>query len=93
MKIKKPILTDILYLLIPFLYIESVFHFNAFGFFDIYTIIRIILFNTLVSIIIVFIFSKISFKYRKWIYFSIVLLMAIYGFVELEFKNFLDNYY
>ena len=78
MKIKKPILTDILYLLIPFLYIESVFHFNAFGFFDIYTIIRIILFNTLVSIIIVFIFSKISFKYRKWIYFSIVLLMAIY---------------
>ncbi len=78
---------------VSFFMIEILFH--IYGGFDLYymTIIRIALFDLTLSMILSLIISFIPFRIAKWFILAIVLLLVVYGFVQLEFKNFLDNYY
>ena len=93
MKNIRTVALNILSYFVPILAIEMIF--RAAAGFDFYymTIIRIILYCLAISTLIGYLTSLIDSKYAKWIRFFIVLIISVYAFVELEFKNFLDNYY
>ena len=93
MKNIKHMFFNILTYFISILAIEMIF--RAAAGFDLYfmTIIRVILYTLAISTLLGYLTSLLNSKYAKWIRFTIILVIAIYAFVELEFKNFLDNYY
>ena len=89
----KVLIINFLSLLIGLLGVELIFHLIAFNSGDLMTLIRIFVYNCTLSLILGCLLSFIPRKITKWVIMAIVLIFGIYGFVELEFKNFLDNYY
>ena len=83
-----------LYLFIPLVLLEVFFRLIQFHTIDVFTIIRILLFQLFFSTLVSFICTR--FKTKK-VYFIvgliIVLWFCIYTFVELIFKNFMSDYY
>lgn len=91
---KKKIDLNFLYLFIPLLYLEIVFHFIQFNKIDVFTVLRFILFLLFVSTLISFICTR--FKSRTvYFVFGLIFTMwfSIYSFLELIFKNFMGDYY
>lgn len=77
-------------LFISLLFIESIFRLIAFDTIDLGIILRIISFDLGLSLLLtVFAYNKNAKKFLI----LFILLFSIYGFVQLQFKNFLDNYY
>ena len=83
-----------LYLFIPLLLLEFIFHAIAFDHIDIFSILRILLFVLFISTLISFICSR--FKSPK-VYFVVGLLFVLffgcYCFAELVFKNKMGDFY
>lgn len=83
-----------LYLFLPLLYLEIVFHFIQFKKIDLFSFFRIIFFLLFLSIIITFTCTR--FKNNN--VFNIVgcitvVLFSCYSFVELIFKNYMGDFY
>ncbi len=91
---KKKIDLRFLYLFIPLFYLEIVFHFIQFHAIDPFIVLRIFLFDLLLSTLICFLTTR--FKSEK-VYFITALITVIwfsaYSFVELIFKNFMGDFY
>ncbi|MBQ6478287.1 MAG: sulfatase-like hydrolase/transferase [Erysipelotrichaceae bacterium] len=83
-----------LYLFIPLLYLEIVFHLIQFKSFEIFSFLRVLFFVSFFSFLVSFICTR--FKSRK-VYFVIGLIIvfwfSFYTFVELIFKNFMGDFY
>ncbi len=80
-------------LAVSLLTLELLFRLYAGFDFHYTTIIRVILFDIGIASIVALGLSFIDLKISKWLAVAFVFIMAVYAFVELEFKNFLDNYY
>ena len=83
-----------LYLFIPMLLLELIFHFVQFHTIDIFTFIRIFLFISFKSFLISIICTR--FKNEKVYYICGLVIMiwfCFYSFVELIFKNFMGDFY
>ena len=75
-------------LFISLLFIESIFRMIAFDTIDLGIILRIISFDLGLSLLLtIFAYNKNA----KKLLILFILLFSIYGFVHLQFKNFLDN--
>ena len=83
-----------LYLYIPLVWLEVTFRIVQFHSIDIFTLIRVLLFELAFSVLICFISTR--FKSKK-VYFIagliIVIWFSVYCFLELIFKNFMGDYY
>lgn len=83
-----------LYLFIPLFLLEVIFRFVQIPTFDIFVLIRVLLFHLFLSLFISFIFTR--FKTNK-VYFVISSILVpwfcIYTFVELIFKNCMGDFY
>ena len=83
-----------LYMWIPMILLEIIFHIVQFKSFDVFTFLRMFFYTLFVSELICIICSL--FKNRK-VYFIVGLIYFIlicsYSFVELIFKNFMGDFY
>ncbi len=84
-----------LYLFIPLLLLEGVFHLVQFPKADIFTILRIVLFAAFLSFAVSFLFTRIIKGEKAYFIFGLILIafLCIYSFVELIFKNFMGDFY
>ena len=84
-----------LYLFLPLLFLEGVFHLIQFTGIDLYTVARIVLFSAFLSALISLVFTKV-FKGKKT-YFIVglifIVFLSAYSFAELIFKNFMGDFY
>lgn len=83
-----------LYLFIPLIYIDFIFHTIGFGIDDFFSYLRSFLFVLIFSILITSVTTR--FKSNKVMFYVnlvIVIFFSCYGFAELEFKRFIDTYY
>ena len=83
-----------LYLFIPLIYVDFVFHTIGFGLNDFFSYLRSFLFVLIFSILVTFVTTR--FKSNKVMFYTnlvIVIFFSCYGFAELEFKRFIDTYY
>lgn len=89
----KVLIINFLSLLVGLLMVEAVFHVIAFNNGGVQTLVSIFVYNCTIALFLGYLFSLMPRRIAKWLIMGIVLLFGVYGFVELEFKNFLDNYY
>lgn len=83
-----------LYLFIPMLLLEVVFHLVQFHSFDLYTILRIFLFVSFLSLFVSLICRTFKSREAEFIVGLILIVwFSIYSFVELIFKNFMGDFY
>ena len=93
MKAYHILIRNIFIVFLNILAIEIIFRACAdFNFFYM-TITRAILADLVLSIVLGVVFSLIRYSHAKWWILIVLVIFSIYAFVELEFKNFLDNYY
>ena len=91
---KKHVDLRFLYLFIPMMLLEMIFHIIQFNRIDIFTLIRYLLFTLFLSCFICFICTR--FKSRKVYYYTgliYLILFCCYSFAELIFKNFMGDFY
>ena len=93
MKAYHILIRNIFIIFLNILAIEIIFRACAdFNFFYM-TLTRTILADLVLSIVLGVVFSLIRYSRAKWCILIVLVIFSIYAFVELEFKNFLDNYY